>query len=101
MCIRDSDNLISGSLNKLFTAERAAAKKVQEEENRTKDRDNGIGGSSGGAPGSSQSAELSNAFSSPLQEMCIRDRSDVATDSLQQRRRKSEMSYSCPLCWLR
>jgi hypothetical protein len=62
------DQEISKTLRRLFDAQRAAARKVQEEENRVKDRDLTIPGSSGtGTTATAQSAQLNTQFPNPLQ----------------------------------
>jgi hypothetical protein len=63
-----SQRWVTEAVSRLFTAQRRAANAVQVEENRIKDRDSGILGSTGGAlPGSSQNAEVNAAFPNPLQ----------------------------------
>jgi hypothetical protein len=63
-----NDQAITRTLRNLFDAQRAAAKKVQEEENRIKDRDLIMPGSSGtGTTATAQSAQLNSQFPNPLQ----------------------------------
>ena len=62
------DQTITRMLRSVFNAQRAAAKKVQEEENRIKDRDLIMPGSGGtGSTTTAQSAQVNSQFSNPLQ----------------------------------